>query len=308
MLRKSVFTVFALLGVAGVAAAEPITLPANSPLAFKFSNAEQINTNIAGCIDVPGSADYGCSDNWGILKISSLTYGVIDTPNDEISTGGPQLTPPFFDGAGGNQITGLFYGIDIDNCAGMAPAPPCTATGGVLDLYWQEGQNVGAPTTYSVATAAQADATVDTFTSGVFLARLLFAPGQVDGDASTTVTSSVNFQNLAADWTGFANGYMDVDTTTVGAWTDALNGNWFHVDTDGDGNQGEPGELRDVRFSNRFDDLVQWNGAPGVIGASSDDPATVMTAVPEPASLTLFGVGLSLAALAARRRSKKNVA
>ena len=73
MKRLAFLSAFALLLGGGTASADPIPLPAGSPISIKFVNAEQINTAVTGCIDVPGTVDYGCSDNWGLINITDIS-------------------------------------------------------------------------------------------------------------------------------------------------------------------------------------------------------------------------------------------
>jgi hypothetical protein len=104
----------AFLCVADTAMAAPISLPPDSPIAIKFSNREQINTNIVGGIDVPDSATqaYGVSDNWGVFIVQSISLGSVTDPNHTIEDSGD---PPFFVNGqnGGNQIYGIFYDSQI---------------------------------------------------------------------------------------------------------------------------------------------------------------------------------------------------
>jgi hypothetical protein len=301
MLKKLSLTAFALTCGVGVAAADPISLPIGAPLRIQFDNAEQINTAITGCIDVPGTVNYGCSDNWGILKVSNIANSLIEIDHTQI---GGNAGVFFTDGVQG-QITGLFYGIDLTGCSAPVAGVACTATGGTLDLYWND---VGTNTVGGFVPPGDLNARVDLITSGTFLVRLNFASGIINGDPVTTVTSDINLAGTITG-AGNANGFLNVNLGAGGVWADELNGDWFHVDIDGDGIFGEAGETRDIRFRNTFNLLPSWNGGPNVLGFSSTDPATVLTAgqVPEPASLVLFGTGLGVAAIMARRRQRRKI-
>lgn len=302
MTKRLVLTAFAILGIAGTAAAAPIDLPSNEPVYFQFGNLERVS--FANDLVVPGAyaPAAGTQGNWGVFNITSIQHGAVSVPNLNIGSG-----PVFFSDDGPNgtngQITGIFYGIqNID---------ATHATGGHIDLFWHDA---GSDTITAACIAGGCGpnaATVAAFTSGTFLARLDFNNGIIDGDALTFIKGTAP-DTVTGGAEGTADSFADVNLVTKGPWTSALNGNWFFVDPNGNTIRGEAGERRDVRFSNRFNQLPTWTSGLGnclsaanACGFQSNDPGRVFTAevIPEPATLTLLGLGM--AGLGYRRRRQK---
>jgi len=319
-MRKTLTSVAIALALgAGAAQAAPIVLPPASPIYFQFNNLEQVGpvNNIVvpgGSIDVTGDGipDTPANEgNWGVFNISSMQNGAVATQNEDIS-GGPAFF--FDDGATGGlepftqqgQVSGIFYGISLTSGT--------TATGGFIDIYWEDAADddiiasdlngtTFAPTERTAANKA------GKFTDGTLVVRLQFKPGIITGDNFNTLSSDID---VTGTITGEGQAQFFADVVDInndgkidnadGAWAHALDGNWFHVDTDGDTVFGEAGEQRDLRFATFFNTLASWNG-PGLVGLRSNDPGRAFT-VAEPGMVSLLGLGLLGAGLNLRRRKR----
>ncbi len=297
MMKKILLITMALLCIAGSAFASPIALP-SGPVYFQYNDMEQID--LANQIGVPGHAQYGTANDWGLFNISSLQFGGIATDHQDISGG-----PTFFSDAGPGhpQVSGIIGGI-----VKIAP-DGTTATGGFVDLYWHDSGTIDAACLAGGCLPTSGSVDQFTTTGGIFLARLLFDSGIITG--SNTIFETANFDLGTLGGSGRTDAFLSVDLDPAfrGAWTDALNGNWFFVDTNGDGTFGGPGELRDVRLSSFLNNTLQttWGGTDAqggpILGFRSNDPGRVFV-IPEPSTLILLSLGLLGLGFSVRRKKE----
>lgn len=298
---------------AGSALAAPIALKPG-PVYVQFNNLEQAGLiNTAGFATVDLGKLNGVSQtltsgqnefNWGVFNVSTIQAGAVSTDHEDISGG----TPFFTDTASGGQVHGIFYGFQL-NCAN--PVGCTKLKGGYIDLYWTDNSasNITAADLngdYSFSNRTGFN-TASKFTDGVLLARLGYQAGAIDGDTTTTVTSSLDPLNFSG--VGLADGFasvMDVNGDGTidagdGLWATGLNSDWFYTDPDGDGARGEAGETRDLRFSTFYQNQNKWDNGPFVQGLRSNDPARAFV-LPEPGSIALVGLSLLGLGIARRRR------
>jgi hypothetical protein len=86
-----------------------------------------------------------------------------------------------------------------------------------------------------------------------------------------------------------------------GLWASQLDTNFFTLDANG-----QPlVPAQDVRTDSNFtqNGASAWNGGGDIIGLRSNDPVRALV-TPEPATLTLFGLGLLGAGFLRRRKQK----
>jgi hypothetical protein len=306
MKKKLMLSVLAASTVASaVASAAPIGLPAG-PIFIQYNNAEQFAVN--NDIPIPGGGTP--QGAWGIVQISSIQQGTPFSPTgSDIGGGGPTL---FTDGAGG-QILGIFYGAHILS-SGLGGT---TAEFGVMDLYWWQGaplQNVSAELASSSNLSkltAQNQYTGFTCATGntancTLLAQLDFVPGSDPGVANVTFSTPV----IPGTIDGTSKSYLSVDTSVVGAWTTALDTNFFTLDPlNNPVGFVYPGLVvsypaaADVRLDSNFsaNGGSAWSVAgTDIIGLRSNDPAR--GSIPEPGTVALVGLALAIAGGMARRR------
>lgn len=300
--RSTVFlAVFAAAVLTGATVmAAPITLPV-SPLFIQYTSNEQfsLSNKIFSTTPTGTPTEEG---NWGILQISSIEKGTAQNPRGtDIQGGGVNV---FFNGqAGGNQITGIFYGVQNND---VTPAGGLSSTGGFIDLYWQDkgAANTGADLLAGFDSTRRPNQ--KTYTgyaeplnpAFIFLAQLAFGPG-CDGDPTHHICTGV----VPGTGDGVAKSYQSVNLGAGGVWASQLDSNFFTLDANG--NPLVPAQ--DVRTDSNFDHngADAWDGAPGsdIVGLRADGPNR-LEVVPEPGTLSLFGLALLGVGFLAWRKQK----
>src|ERR1700730_3620221 len=136
-----------LVGGAGTALAAPIVLPAG-PIFGKYEGIEQVapGNNTVGVgspfpatsgttgADCAGCVNENLTTNkegtFGVFVVDTLQAGSVTIPHQDIAQSG---FPFFVNGQnGGNQITGFFYGTNVNIFTSRAS----NGTGGIVVLYW----------------------------------------------------------------------------------------------------------------------------------------------------------------------------
>ncbi len=249
----------------------------SGPLEFKFTDFSN------GKLYTSSSNGYGQSDGqedaFGIFKIATIKS--------------PATQTLWFDGKDGEELTGIYHGID-DDFWKVTPSPTgnninIQSVGGFIDVYLDKAQNFD-PT--QGPGARTGPASYPTVTDGDPFLRLKLVPGIKYGNGSTLddhITFDENLDSTTSPFTGDGAFYLDV---IGGSHASLFDSNSFCV-TDDSGNT----VCRDL--FGQFD-----TESPGSYGwlANSEDPIRGKTnAIPEPGSIMLLGSGL-LGLLKFRRR------
>jgi len=296
--RSTVFlAVFAAAVLTGATVmAAPITLPV-SPLFIQYTNNEQfsLSNSIQSKDATTGATTF--EGNWGVLQISSIVRGTALNPQgSDIQGGGTSVFSG--GGPGGPQITGIFYGTTVNPPTGLS------ATGGVIDLYWQDvGQaNTGADLLAGFDPARRPNQ--KTYTgyaeplnpAFIFLAQLAYGRG-----CDSTATNHVCTGVAPGTGDGTAKSYQSVNLAAGGVWASQLDTNFFTLDANG-----QPMSPQDVRSDSNFtqNGASAWNGGGDIIGLRSNDPVRAVV-TPEPGTLSLFGLGLLGAGYLRRRKQRR---
>jgi len=296
--RSTVFlAVFAAAVLTGATVmAAPITLPV-SPLFVQYTNNEQFSlSNSIHSTDATTGA-VTSEGNWGILQISSIAKGTAGIPRgSDIQGGGGNV---FTDGGpGGPQITGIFYGTTV-NPGGLS------AHGGVVDLYWRDvgAANTGADLAAGFNPARRLNQ--NTYTGYaeplnpgfIFLAQLMYGPG-CDSNPTHNVCTGV----APGTGDGTAKSYQSVNRAAGGLWASQLDTDFFTLNA----NLDPLFPAQDVRTDSNFtrNEAGLWDGGGDIIGLRSNDPVRALV-TPEPATLTLFGLGLLGAGFLGRRKERR---
>jgi len=318
----------AALFAASAAFAGPIALPGGAGLSLQLNGVTQINpANNDVCAACGGavpasngsqSAGVGGEGNWGVFVINTINPAVPLIPNSELSQSGAAI---WSNGGGvgspGQQVLAIAYGIQNTTFGS-----PSTARDGVIDLYWWDANTqsdantslnggIGLRNNISQTGAIGSGYTGYTCAPGTpgctFLAELDLVPENPHGAGGDTTFYDANDPTLFAGASYFE---AEVDLTKGGAWAASLAADYFSLNNPALGSL----PIVDASDANGAEDTrpcfagecgAGWSGQPGVTIRDSD-PVQFFTKVPEPGTLSLFGMGLLGLGFMARRRNAKD--
>lgn len=242
-----------------------------------YGNSVGVKCNSAvACDAVPGIVTapnaFGGEDTWGIFSVQSIT---------RVSNGALIFTA----GTGGEYLIGMFGGIRdtfVEVSGAVVRSTTALGSGGWLNMYLT---NTNYNSSYGPSgRLSQYGYNGITNIGGTLALSANFGMGVAEDQLTSTYIS--NFQNSTI--AGFGQGYLDV---TGGSFAS-------HFDTNA---QLDPnGGTHDLFLKVTYGKTASSNTAGWTVDASGDVQGN---AIPEPASLALFGLGLAGIACLRRRKA-----